>query len=59
MSTYVPCFTFSIPVGFFWQTLENNDEVQSDVNIHDDGVEYETQNTISLVYKKVYRYIVL
>ena len=59
MSTYVPCFNFSIPVGFFWQTLENNDEVQSDVNIHDDGVDYETQNTISLVYKKVYRYIVL
>ena len=47
-------FIFSIPVGFFWQTVEN-EELQSDINIHDEGVDYDTQNTMSLVYKRVYR----
>ena len=55
-STNVLYFDFSLPIGFFWQTIEN-EEFQSDVNMHADDIEYETQNTISLVYKKVYRYV--
>ncbi|XP_013420923.1 uncharacterized protein LOC106181165 isoform X1 [Lingula anatina] len=45
---------FGTPVGFFYQSVES-DECQADVGINDDGVNYETQNTMSLVYKKIYQ----
>ena len=43
---------FSLPVGFFWATVET-DEVLHDHSLADDEVDYETQNTMSLIYKKV------
>ena len=44
----------SLHVGFFWQVLDSDDTafVQSD---NDDAVDNDTQTTMSLVYKKVYR----
>ncbi len=45
---------FNLPIGFFWETVET-DEGRSEQDLHDDGVDYDTQNTVSLVYKKVYR----
>ena len=44
---------FNIPVGFLWQTVDN-DEMTCDLECHDNDVSYETQNTMSLVYKKIF-----
>lgn len=44
---------FSTPLGFFWQTVEN-EELHKDVDLDDEKVNYDTQNTMSLVYKKVF-----
>ncbi|CAH1795909.1 unnamed protein product [Owenia fusiformis] len=46
--------TFGANVGFFWQTIEN-EEAFFDNNMELDSVGYETQNTMSLIYKKVYK----
>ena len=43
-----------LPVGFFWQMLDS-DDVAFVQNVSDDAVDYDTQTTMSLVYKKVYR----
>lgn len=45
---------FNIPIGFYWQTVDN-DESWCDVEDHDDDVCYETQNTMSLIYKKIFQ----
>lgn len=45
---------FNSSVGFFWQTVDN-DESRLDQDIHDEGVNFDTQNTLSLVYKKLYQ----
>ncbi|XP_055867337.1 dynein axonemal assembly factor 8-like isoform X2 [Biomphalaria glabrata] len=45
---------FNIPVGFCWQTVDN-DETWCDMECHDDSINYETQNTMSLIYKKIFQ----
>ncbi|XP_071094592.1 dynein axonemal assembly factor 8-like [Haliotis cracherodii] len=45
---------FNTPVGFFWQTVDSDDG-HFDVPLHDSDVNYETQNTMSLIYKKIFR----
>ena len=45
---------FTAPVGFFWQTIENT-ETFYEANQYITDVNFETQTTMSLVYKKVYR----
>ena len=44
---------FNLAAGFFWHTIEN-DDTHAEVDLHDDDIDYDTQNTMSLVYKKVY-----
>ncbi|XP_052805856.1 dynein axonemal assembly factor 8-like isoform X2 [Mya arenaria] len=45
---------FNTSVGFFWQTVDS-DETRSDQDLHDNGVNFDTQNTLSLIYKKIYQ----
>lgn len=45
---------FNSSVGFFWQTVDS-DESRLDQDLHDDGINLDTQNTISLIYKKIYQ----
>ena len=45
---------FGIPLGFFWHTLEN-EETEFEQNLNNKDIFYETQNTMSLVYKGIYR----
>ncbi|XP_052272728.1 dynein axonemal assembly factor 8-like isoform X2 [Dreissena polymorpha] len=45
---------FNTAVGFFWQTVDS-DETKHDQDIHDKDVNYDTQNTLSLIYKKIYQ----
>ncbi len=44
----------AIPPGFFWHTVESEDATY-DTGLSDEDVNYDTQNTMSLIYKKVYR----
>lgn len=45
---------FNSSVGFFWQTVDS-DELRLDQDLHDEGVNFETQNTVSMIYKKIYQ----
>ncbi|XP_046582634.1 dynein axonemal assembly factor 8-like [Haliotis rubra] len=62
LSTYIhlnpdqraACKVFNTPVGFFWQTVDSDDG-HFEVTLHDTDVNYETQNTMSLIYKKIFR----
>ena len=45
---------FNMSVGFFWQTVDS-EEARQDLDLHDDDVNYDIQNTISLIYKKIYQ----
>ncbi|KAH9504288.1 hypothetical protein Btru_064554 [Bulinus truncatus] len=45
---------FNIPVGFYWQTVDN-DETWCDIDCRDEDINYETQNTMSLIYKKIFQ----
>lgn len=45
---------FNSSVGFFWQTVDS-DEGRLDQDLHDEGMSYDTQNTLSLIYKKIYQ----
>ena len=45
---------FNISVGFFWQTIDS-DEARLDQDLHDEDVIFDTQNTLSLIYKKIYQ----
>ncbi|XP_060589717.1 dynein axonemal assembly factor 8-like [Ruditapes philippinarum] len=45
---------FNSSVGFFWQTVDS-DEASLDQDLHDEGINFDTQNTISLIYKKIYQ----
>ena len=44
---------FSLPVGFFWVTMETEDEPSCDYDLNDGTVGYDTQNTMSLINEKV------
>ncbi|XP_033757946.1 uncharacterized protein LOC117340288 isoform X2 [Pecten maximus] len=45
---------FNTSVGFFFQTVDNEDS-SADLIINDAGVNYDTQNTMSLIYKKIFQ----
>lgn len=45
---------FNTPVGFFWQTVDN-EESSFDHGLGDSEVNYDTQLTMSLVYKKIFQ----
>lgn len=45
---------FNTPVGFFWQTVDN-EESSFDHGLCDSEVNYDTQVTMSLVYKKIFQ----
>ena len=45
---------FNTAVGFFWQTVDS-DESRLDQDINDKDVTYDVQNTMSLVYKKIFQ----
>ncbi|OWF38942.1 uncharacterized protein LOC110465662 [Mizuhopecten yessoensis] len=45
---------FNTSVGFFFQTVDNEDS-SADLTFNDDGVNYDTQNTMSLIYKKIFQ----
>ncbi|XP_053408690.1 dynein axonemal assembly factor 8-like isoform X2 [Mercenaria mercenaria] len=45
---------FNSSVGFFWQTVDS-DEARLDQDLHDEGISFDTQNTLSLIYKKIYQ----
>ena len=45
---------FGLEVGFFWETIET-EEGEKDHCLCDKDVDYETQNTMSLIYKNIYR----
>ena len=45
---------FNSPVGFFWQTVDN-EESSFDHGLADCDVNYDTQVTMSLVYKKIFQ----
>lgn len=45
---------FNTPVGFFWQTVDN-EESSFDHGLGDSEVNYDTQVTMSLVYKKIFQ----
>ena len=45
---------FNMSVGFFWQTVDS-DEPLMDQELHDKDVNFDTQNTLSLIYKKIYQ----
>ncbi|KAK3107616.1 hypothetical protein FSP39_018349 [Pinctada imbricata] len=45
---------FNSAVGFFWQTVDN-DEALFEQTLNDSAVLYDTQITMSLVYKKIFR----
>jgi hypothetical protein len=45
---------FNSSVGFFWQTVDS-DEASLDQDLHDEEINFDTQNTISLIYKKIYQ----
>lgn len=45
---------FNTSVGYFWQTADS-DESRLDQDLHDDDVCFDTQNTLSLIYKKIYQ----
>ncbi|ESO90664.1 hypothetical protein LOTGIDRAFT_233665 [Lottia gigantea] len=44
---------FKMATGYFWQTVDN-EESKLDQGLDEESVDYETQNTMSLVYKKIY-----
>ena len=43
---------FSLQVGFFWTSIESED-MWHDYYFKDDAINYDTQNTMSLIYNKV------
>lgn len=45
---------FGLESGFFWETVET-DELTTDSGIKEEVIDYETQNTMSLVYKQIFR----
>lgn len=45
---------FNTKVGFFWQTVDS-DESLMDQNLNDENVQYETQNTMSLIYQRIFK----
>ncbi|XP_060073808.1 dynein axonemal assembly factor 8-like [Ylistrum balloti] len=45
---------FNTSVGFFFQTVDSDDS-SADLIINDSGVNYDTQNTMSLIYKKIFQ----
>ena len=44
---------FNTSVGFYWQTVDSDDGYY-EIDAHDQHVNYETQNTMSLIYKKIF-----
>lgn len=45
---------FNTSVGFFFQTIDN-EELCADITTNDSGISYDTQNTMSLIYKRIFQ----